>query len=484
MNTTLYNPKNTILLQEQVFSIESMNTISFSEYIKEKREDVDSPSWKIRLTTRELAEKVGITYEQFRKIINMNKPTKKRDCIIAICAALEMTSSDTNKALILYQFMPTLNNINPRDNYLIGILNAQKKQHLSIDAINKRLLRNGYPELDIIDHRSYTTHSSKRQHSPYRLLEKKVRIFSDDLIFGDQYNSLSAEYSPYRYRCLAEMWLDDEVNNITYHLSTDTNHNYYMQLHGSNFSKIKSFKSPADSKDFKDFFLELEMMADQELKKMYNTLNDTKNYLSRSSAGIYNDSLHIYAETYNFTVPELSEYYLLEYKNGKTVFSVLHSSEFLRLYLQPKEYSKIYGNTPITLIEKYNSIEEIENQDSNVNKELISCRIKYFKMLKEQVDNLMSDIQNQRKYIRHLDSIYEDHDKVCDYFGVAEEFECTISDDMMFAGRDSVTFKFDDCGTVNVTLEDLYKSFELGFNTINEICRVKKNLGSIEKILY
>lgn len=53
----------------------------------------------------------------------------------------------------------------------------------------------------------------------------------------------------------------------------------------------------------------------------------------------------------------------------------------------------------------------------------------------------------------------------------------------MTAGVDAVDFLFDDCGKVHITLKDLYTAFELGFTNINEICRVKKKFGSIEKII-
>lgn len=55
--------------------------------------------------------------------------------------------------------------------------------------------------------------------------------------------------------------------------------------------------------------------------------------------------------------------------------------------------------------------------------------------------------------------------------------------DMMFAGDSRHSFNFNDCGTVELTLEDLYLAFELGFSNINQICRVKKRKGSLNKIL-
>jgi hypothetical protein len=55
------------------------------------------------MSTRELAQKLGIDNEMFRKIINKEKPTKKRDCIIAICAMIHFDLNKTNEALILYR---------------------------------------------------------------------------------------------------------------------------------------------------------------------------------------------------------------------------------------------------------------------------------------------------------------------------------------------------------------------------------------------
>lgn len=109
------------LLYERTIQSEEFQQERFSDFIKRKRELEKSPSGKKKLTTRELAKRLDIDYEQFRKILNMNKPTKKRDCIIAICLALGLDSEDTNNALLLYQFMPILNPENPRDDLLITI---------------------------------------------------------------------------------------------------------------------------------------------------------------------------------------------------------------------------------------------------------------------------------------------------------------------------------------------------------------------------
>ena len=184
MKSTTRGNNNDILLREKSITVDGADQISFSNYIKEKRKLETSPSGKKNLSTRELAERLDIDYEQFRKILNMNKPTKKRDCIIAICAALRLNSEETDEALILYQYMPVLDPNNPRDDLLIEILEEQFSNPLTISAINQRLVRNGYPELDIIDHRPSIKPASEKNDAPYKLLKKQARTFSDDLIFG------------------------------------------------------------------------------------------------------------------------------------------------------------------------------------------------------------------------------------------------------------------------------------------------------------
>ncbi len=479
-----------ILLRERSISINKQDGKGFAKFIRNTRKEIISASGKKGLSTRELAERVGIDYEMFRKILNMNKATKKRDCIIAICAALKLDSEETDKALELYQYMPRLDAENPRDDFLIGILEEQFTNYLTIHEINQRLIRNGFPELDIIDRRSSTKPVSERESAPYKLLEKRVRIYSDDLILGSQYDSLEAEYSIKRYRCAAEMWLDDIKEKKIYHLTAFHSNTYLMEAHGNGLFDVKAYKEIEDAGVFKDYYHELKAMVKHELKKMYAIMNDTRNYQTRLSAGIKNDSLYVYAETFNYVIPEINEYYLFEYNNGEAVLSVLHSSEFMRCHLDPKEYALIYGNSRNTPIAQYRSIEEIisnDNSDVHTSRYLLISRSRYFENLKRQADSLISDIKTQKRHIRNLDLLYNDNkDRVCEFFGVEREFQCTMDSeygDIMLAGKRSAEFLFADCGTVQITLEDLYKAFELGFSNINEICRIKKKLGAIEKIL-
>ncbi len=473
-----------LLIGERSISTNKNKHESFSKFIKDRRKDVESKSGKIGITTRELAEKIGIDYEQFRKILNKQKMTKKRDCIIAICAMLELDSFKTNDALILYNHFPCLDTLNERDDLLITILEEQLSKPQTIKEINERLNREGFDELDIIDHRSSgTKKNNKTKQSPFIVRKKRVRNYANELILGDPYNSLDSEYSISRYYCVAEMILDDTRDKKSYLLSSDTTQNYDIKF-GQGI-KSKHFEKPEDSGEFLDYFIELEALANREKKNLLSTLNDTKNYHTRKSVAIRDDSLYVYAETFNYSVPEMNEYYLFEYKNGMPLFSVYHTSEFMRCYLSDEEYFLAYGHRPQELVVQYKSLDELTcNSTRTINTDFIMrSRKRNFIMLQQQADSLILALKEKKIYVRCLNYCFDSNDWVCKFFGVDKEFECEVDEDIMVARKDSVDFKFDDCGTVNISLSDLYEAFEYGFHNINEICRVKKKLGSIGNII-
>lgn len=489
MNKNDFDMENCYLLNERTVLQGKKKQDEFALFIKSKRRLMKSDSGKDGISTRELAQKLNICYDQFRQIINKRRRTKKRDCIIAICAVLMLDADETNEALKLYDHMPRLDTENERDDLLIEILEEQLGNPLSINEINQRLTRNNFLELDIIDHRNNTKSKTTTPALPYEVLEKKVSNYANDYIFGDPYDSLDTEYSILRYHCIAEMWLDDPGNKAVYHLTSSTSHDYYLTKHSKKGDEHISFETASESGVFSDYFLELEAMANHEKKNLLTLLNDTKNYQTRMSAGIINDSFHVFVETFNYTVPEINEYYLFEYIDGASKLSIYHNSVFMRHYLSSEEYISVYGNVQNKPIAVYDSIDEIDSSDldgSYSNKNLQRCRKRYFNKLKEQADKLIDDIKNQRRYIRHLSYCYEDEDRVCAFFGVDKEFGCKLVDeygDIMVAERDSADFCFKDCGTVTITLADLYDAFTYGFNNINEICRVKKKLGKITDII-
>ena len=485
MNTNNISEQNGTKISEKQY-IAGYDKEAFSRFVRSKRKEIISKDGKDGISTRELAEMINIDYEQFRKIVNQNKPTKKRDCIIMICILLRLDPDETNEALRLYQYMPMLDAENDRDDALIDIIFDNTIHPLSLEEINERLERNHLPKMDIIDHRPPQKNVQKKKSSKYTVLKKVVRTFSEDLFFGDQYDSLSTEYADFRYRCVTDMWLGDEKNRLVYHLYAGSDDgSCHMDIHGKDYFDIKSFKSIDDTGEFRDYFLEARAMAKHELKRMLTVLDDTKNYQKRVSADVYKEHFHIYAETYNYTVPELGEYYLFEYVEGHQRLSVYRTSEFMHKYYAHDTYERIFGKKKSEPIEVYNSIEELETQVGRGDYH-ISSRLRHFKKLKEDADNLLIAIREKKRYVSRLEYIYEDIDRVCKVYEVTEEYGCKFVDeyeDFMCASKKSAFFKVDN-EEIEITLDDLYRAYELGFKDIKEICRVKHRLGSIENILY
>lgn len=460
--------------------------LEFSKYIKDKQKEYLDKGKPTK--TRTLADMLGIENEMFRKIVNMNKPTNKRDCIIAICAALRLDSEEANCALTLYNCMPILNPVDERDDELINIIEEQTKNKLTIDQINMRLKRNGYPELNIIDHRKkpdkVTTESS-----PYRLVSKQVVTSIDEILY-DRYNSLETEYGVNRYSYYAKMVIVNDKTNNVYKLVTRGKDDYLIQNYSVKNDILGDQESISidEAGDMRDLFIELESMVKREEQKLLATLNDTKNYKERISANIKDDRLHVFIESFNYVIPELNEYYLLEYTNTKYKMTVCNKSIFMYHYLGEdlfrEHYGEVHNNHPISIYETLEDInEETIDPDSDY---LIKYQKRVFNELKDKVDSLMVDLKERRIFIRNLNDIYEPNkvNQVCYNFGVEKEFECTIDDHgTVSTGKTKHDFIIDDNQVVTISLDDLYRAFELGFHNIDEICKVKIILGSVEAII-
>ena len=86
-----------------------------------------------------------------------------------------------------------------------------------------------------------------------------------------------------------------------------------------------------------------------------------------------------------------------------------------------------------------------------------------------------------------MDFSWDDTDRVCEFFNVQKEFDCVIHEpeyeNFMVANKNSAVFTVENGNTVTVTMSDLRDAFELGFNTIEEICWVKAKYKSIREVI-
>lgn len=481
----------------------------FSEFFKAKickilDEKGEVANKRTIATEKELmAEKLGIDYESFKKYVNGNKKITKRDCIIAICALIQANSVETDNVLDFFNMLelePSWDDIESRDGILIRILDTQSDNPYSINEINRELADNHYSILDIIDHKQTSTAPIKY---PYPLIKKKVECRVDELLYGDQYNSLSTEYDINRYHIIARMWLGISKEDY-YELHTENEGIFYLKKNTDVL--FESYKNLEDTGEFKDCFIELSKMVEIEKKRMAKILNDTKNYKCRRSARVIENELHVFYETYNYSIPELCEYYLMDYVNGKYTLYVSKNSMFMRFYLSDQEYVNIYGKTLdrnkyLEKNKRYTSLEAMEKKLELLNKikscdkyeqcqrresceQVFSCRKKYgkslkseypflarrikaFKSIKLEVDSLIEKLKTGKEHIMNLEYIFD----VFEYYNVTEEFKCVYDEESeeITNGIDKATFSIDDKQDIELTFENLIDGFELGLGSIDEI---------------
>ncbi|MBQ3601110.1 MAG: hypothetical protein II992_07935 [Lachnospiraceae bacterium] len=433
-----------------------------------------------------IAKNLGITKEMLQKRINKQKPTNKRDFVIALCAVLGCDSDETNTAMRLYNYMPAFDVDNARDDCIIEFLEEHAEQISSIEDINSFLVNRNYPELNIIDHRSKRNSVKNPEvYRPYKVVKKAMRIYYDE---GDQYDSLETAYD-FRNKC-ATVFLIEKNNGTNILLEAWSDGELLIDSHTDcNLPKI--FYNPDDTEEYRDYFIEMYQLAVQEQQKIDAYLNDTRNYPFRLGAELENDTIRVFYEQYNYAFPERNEYYLMEYIDKQFILSVSTQSMFMREYLSEDEYGKHFRtNSNIKRI-TYNSIFEIENQLENSRLQsydirILKSRLAIFKCLQRKVTEALEQIRDRKIFIRNLGEIWSSKsDEVCRYFHVEKEYECIYDEgsDEIFAGKSNAELTDGKGNMVIVSLEELKRAFELGFKDVSQICRVKLNSGSIEAVL-
>ena len=422
------------------------------------------------VTKKDIANMLGITPELFRKYINLEKLIKKRDCIIAICAMLQADTYDTNEALYYFD-MNELEEYDKRDYVLMEILDNQFSHFLSIDEINNRLRSEYFAELDIIDHRRKRDKSKATY--PYTLVKKRVEYRTDDLVFGDPYDSLDTVY--YRLGSVyAYMWLDDNGHR-GFKLCANPKGDFSCTDYPMKGKWYHTYNSLEETGIFRNCFLELQQLALIEHRKKAKYLNDTRNYHERISAKVISNELHVFYETYNYSVPELGEYYLMDYVNGKYTLYVSHQSDFMRFYLSTEEYSELFGEVSDKTEETYESIEQIEKVTAECKPErkwIARFRVRAFHNAQEKINTLIDELKLGKAHIRNLEMICENSYEVLTYYKATDSFQCsydTESGDIVGVGVDKAVFTLSDDSQVELSTADLFAAFRLGLNSIEEI---------------
>lgn len=482
-------PSTINITKDYSVDYEPVEKTAFAEFIREKRKEYNEDNGK-ELSTSELGTMIGIKYEMFRKILNQEKPTKKRDCIIAICVALQLLPGEIDEALGLYQYMPALDQYNPRDGFITSQITGSPG--LTVSELNKRLIQRGFPGLDIQDKRD-----GKKKNStdiiidlPYKVIELKVRTPIDsDYYYGDQYNSLSTKYSPFNCRCTGDMILGDSKRKKYIHLIASTDGYMSSQIYNVD-AFPNSYKSLEETGDFKNYFIELINAVNVEKSRLLSILDDTKNYQCRTSARLIDDYICIFTEEFNYSIPEMNEYYLLTLSNGKYQLKVFDRSAFMHYYLSEEGFSRFYTSEDLSAKETYDSIEELDELIEKADKwseEITKYRMRRraFIKLQPHVDTLYSSLKAGKENINNLEYIYDNPADTLRYYHIEDDFEC-VYDEAYGEICDSLkekVYTLPDGKEVTITLDDIFTAFKYDFPSIEEICRIKAIYGVVDAVL-
>ena len=443
-------------------------------------------------STESLAEALNIDYNVFRKKLNGSKPINKRDFVIAIGIVLQLSVGEIEHALQLVK-MPLFNPKDERDALIESqISEAVRKQFpkpgkkgasmpydLTINRLNLVLKSNGFLELDIHDWRakkSIDIDRSSVEMLPYRILKEETS-FSDShtLYYGDQYDSLSTTYSPFYCSCYGKMLIFKPKSKETVELFANTEGSLSSRIIGAD--DLEEYYSTLDDErvdEYKEYFLRLISSVNLLKEQIVEIRRDTKNYRCRTSARVMKDSLVVFSEEFNYSVPELNEYFLLFRVDGNYGLYVYEESAFMRFYLNRKKYGACFKKSVKAPKETYSSIDQLDALIDSVGVNHVegmkyALRKKAYERLKANVDNLFEDIKARKVHIQNP-RVFDDSAELIEYYHVDEDI----------LGKERI---MPDGNVIILDFEDIETAFDLGIETIDDIYRLKSKYGSITRII-
>ena len=457
---------------------------SFSEFIRDKRKElqyqVGTGKRREFFPLKTLADNLGISKAVLEGKI-YQKPGKgpSRDWVIAISAALGLNSFDTNEALLLCAY-PQLDTDLPRDDFLIGYLKEHEGQASTLADINQELLKMNMSPL-CADSKN---DSDRRKHSlpgSFTIIRRSIKTYEGA---GEQYDSLEAAF-PF-YRCIVSERIRDQSQS-EYVLEGATDGDLYVHTEGEPLPR--HYKRIEDTGIFADLFIDILSAAKKEQQNIDLQLFDSKNYKGRLGAGFKHDRLHVFYEEFNYAAPERNEYYLMEYVDGHLQLSVSKQSMFMSEYLSAADYQLHYRMLPQKKRIVFESLSEIDERVNNIPPysyyhDVILERQTTFKRLSKKVADAVDQIKNRTLFVRHLSYIYDNPGDICTFFDIEKEFECTHDNEYgeIMVGKTEATVTADNGTTVTIAFSELARAFELGFESWEQIVRVKAERGSVEDV--
>ena len=455
--------------------------LCFSEFINEKiddcrREHYDDEARRFNRST--LAEMIGIDTSTLTKIINGSQGTRKRDLIISLCFALQLSESDTALALNMYPMAP-LNPNNLRDLVIIQALH----DGASVKELNDILTNHGFSQLNILrgDRKS-------EERALYISLDSTAyeEVFVEVLpycVAGDDSDlSLHDRYRPDRYDYHSEMIIQEKGkdgplyrmsrdNDVQYDIDVQTGDEWNRRYsNGFSHQKYDGVK-PCEDPELLNEIAKLKEYTDRRARYVHSMCNDTRNYISRLDAVNDHGRLMVYGEGFGFDAPELSEYFQLEVSSDGCRFTVSNTSRFLEKYLGPETWMELYGPLPSSVIQSFESLDDVGKK---------RWRNQFQKLLCSACDLL--DQLRARKLFLFNARAWIDIDDLMHAYHVEEAFECYQPDDLPY---EIIPKKEQITGSDGkpVTVDDLYRAAELGISTVEDLCDIRTRYGSLEQFL-
>lgn len=463
---------------------------SFSKFIKLCRiQYTELFELKKLFTIRELAKEMGISYEQLRKMINKERTFSSRDQIIAICLILCMSLEDINFALNLYG-MPRIDENIKREYYIMQLISSQNSEETIIkrnfNEINKELVDNGYDELNINTKKSRCL--KKRKNCKYEIID----IYSEDLDDEvDEYRNIGYmgliyDYRIENYNYRTVIVLKEKETSDWYVLqylwrNKDYQWLVYKNKNISIFDSRFQYKNDDDEK-FEYYKRHLFERAILDKRRLLDIINDTKNYVRRTSAGVIKGKFHVFHEFFNNLNPEKQEYFFIDYVDREYHYYIYKESVFMKYQLK-NDYVKYYSERQFNCteikdinIEKYSQFDE-KRRFANI-----------FHQEERKVKDIVSSLYKKVLFVREHDE--ENIDTVFYYYNINKEFDCVEEkntldigpDIIIYANKKSYIFKIDK-KDIEITKDDVYRAYELGYEDIDQICKTKLEYNNFDDIL-
>lgn len=384
-----------------------------------------------------------------------------------------MNVEQTNQSLMkYYNRMPTLDDRDIRDQLIMRYIEETEEGERNLEKLNSLLREKKLEEL------KFKEKEKEKKMSKGLLkacVEPRVRVFS-----FDEYkwaNDLHTQFSPEKYRYLAEMGLEDTHGNT-----------YKIEVHEIGKSAVYAGNSMQDAVideklkvEMKEYIRELTLIFEEERKKILNMLDDTKNFNQRFGAYISKNKLYIYAEVFNYRSPERNEYLQVEGRPGEYKVSVSRKSVFMKKFLQ-EQYSNYYS-TPLvyekTILYSYGAdvVEKIIASDKTAY--ILKEQHKFWVELIKKLDDLYVKLKSGNIFVVDPDPYGMEDGDLCRYYELEDKFACE-QDEMgeIWPGKDCIEIE----DGVKISLHDLHRAFELGIKKKEEIISIIKSQGNIEAV--